>query len=91
MVLIHYRTELFALYNAMPRLRSGAYQRERRLLRFLLTTTFLTGLVGYALLRLLFTAPLVEETIKGLTGVALIATGLVQRASHELVRGTRST
>ena len=50
-VLIYYRIEFIALYNVTRRLRSDAHQRERRLLRFLLTTTLLTGLVGYALLR----------------------------------------
>lgn len=35
------------------------------------------------LLRLLFTSTLVGETLTGLTGVALIGTGLLQRASRE--------
>jgi undecaprenyl-diphosphatase len=87
--LIYYRTEFIALLKATPHIRSYDNRRERRLLVFLLTTTLMTGLVGYMLLRLLFTSTLIGETLTGLTGVALIGTGLVQRASHE--RGTRST
>lgn len=87
--LIYYRTEFIVLLNATRDIRSDANRRERHLLLFLLATTLLTGLVGYALLRLLFTSTLVGETLTALTGVALIGTGLIQRASHG--PGTRST
>lgn len=44
--LVYYRTEFTALLKAVFQKRSDANRRERRLLRFLLTTTLLTGLVG---------------------------------------------
>jgi undecaprenyl-diphosphatase len=64
---------------------------KRRLFRFLLISTILTGVVGLPLYLFVRGASLYGETLLGLTGIALVATGLVQRrAAKSNSRGSGS-
>ncbi len=50
---------------------------DRRLFQFLVIATFVTGVVGYPLFAFVGLASLYGEALLALTGVALLATGLM--------------
>lgn len=56
---------------------------KRRLFRFLLISTILTGVIGLPLYLFVRGASLYGEALLGLTGIALVATGLIQRRAAE--------
>lgn len=61
---------------------------ERRLLRFLTLTTVVTGVIGLPLFLFTRTASIYGEALLGLTGAALISTGVVERSARQ--RGYRA-
>ena len=61
-------------------------QKDRELFHFLVLATIVTGVVGFPLFAFVELASLYGEVLLGLTGVALISTGLMQRG-----RESRST
>ena len=80
---VYFRREIAALLRALPRYRLNYADRENSLTSFLLFSTVLTGAVGYPLFRLALEATVVGEAFTALVGVALIATGLLQRSARK--------
>jgi undecaprenyl-diphosphatase len=71
--LVYFREEVVRI------LRRGS-ERDRRLFRFLLVSTVVTGVVGLPLYTFIRLAAFYGEAFLALTGLALIVTGLIQRA-----------
>ena len=89
-VIIYLRSDIMNLLRKLPDYRFDYANQQNRLVSFLLFATILTGAVGYPLYRFLHTvAPLAGEAFIALIGVALIATGLVQK--YAKIRGVRET
>jgi undecaprenyl-diphosphatase len=59
-------------------------EEDKALLRFLVLTTIVTGVVGFPLFTFIEVASFYGEALLGLTGVALLATGLMQRGRESL-------
>jgi len=59
-------------------------EEDKALLRFLVLATLVTGVVGFPLFTFIDLASFYGETLLGLTGVALLATGLMQRGREGL-------
>ena len=90
-VYLHLGTGLAALTyfrGDISRALSTASDSARRLVRFLAVATVVTGVVGLPLFFFARTASIYGEAILGLTGVALISTGMVERAARR--RGART-
>lgn len=87
-VIVYLRSDILNLLRKLPSYRFDYANQQNRLVSFLLFATILTGAVGYPLYRLLHeTAPFAGEALIALIGVALIATGLLQK--YAKVKGTR--
>jgi undecaprenyl-diphosphatase len=54
-------------------------ERDRELFRFLLITTIVTGIVGFPIFAFVKLTSLYGEALLALTGLALLATGMMQR------------
>jgi undecaprenyl-diphosphatase len=59
-------------------------EEDRALLRFLILATILTGVVGFPLFTFIELASFYGEALLGLTGVALLVTGLMQKGRKGL-------
>jgi len=59
-------------------------EEDRALLRFLVLATIITGVVGFPLFTFIGLASFYGEALLGLTGVALLATGLMQKGREGL-------
>lgn len=81
-VYLHVGTGLAALVyfrREVARILMRGSEDDRRLFQFLVIATLLTGVVGYPLFRFVGLASLYGEALLALTGVALLATGLMQK------------
>jgi undecaprenyl-diphosphatase len=93
-IYLHIGTGLAALIYLRHEL-AGIFLRKTekdcRMLRFLFISTVVTGLVGLPTYLFVRTAALYGEVLLALTGIALIATGLIQRrnpsSSHQPFKG----
>jgi len=72
--LVYFRKDIFSILLRRD-------EQNRRLFNFLLIATLCTGLVGLPIFLFLEASFSYWEAILGLTGLALISTGLIQRAS----------
>jgi undecaprenyl-diphosphatase len=89
-VYLHVGTGLAALVyfrEEIMRILMRRTEEDRALLRFLVLATIVTGVVGFPLFTFIEVASFYGEALLGLTGVALLATGLMQREREELVKG----
>ena len=90
-VYIHIGTGLAALAyfrgDLMGAVRLGS-ERDRGLFRFLAITTAVTGAVGLPLFLFARVTSLYGEGLLGLTGLALISTGIIERSARR--RGSRN-
>jgi len=93
-VYIHLGTGLAALTyfrgDIRRALRPG-YEPGHRLLRFLAASTLVTGLVGLPLFLSARVVSIYGEAILGLTGLALISTGVIERQARRRGRRTAET
>jgi len=88
-VIIYFRRTIVDLLRVLPKYRLGrSNSEENRLISFLLLSTVLTGLVGYPIYRFAETATVTGEYFIALIGIALIATGLLQKSVRRLGRRT---
>jgi undecaprenyl-diphosphatase len=70
--LVYFREEVVGILKRRS-------QKDRELFHFLVLATIVTGVVGFPIFAFVELASLYGEVLLGLTGVALIATGLMQR------------
>jgi undecaprenyl-diphosphatase len=86
-VYLHVGTGLAALIYFREEIIGILMQRtdaDKSLLRFLVLATIVTGVVGFPLFTFIEVASLYGEALLGLTGVALLATGLMQKGREGL-------
>jgi undecaprenyl-diphosphatase len=88
-VYLHVGTGLAALVyfrREVARIIMRRIEDDRRLFQFLVTATFVTGVVGFPLFAFVELTSLYGEALLALTGVALLVTGLMQkgRKSREM-------
>ena len=84
-VYLHIGTGLAALTyfrRDISRVLRLSSEPDRRMLRFLVVATVVTGVVGLPLFLFAKMASIYGETLLGLTGVALISTGIVERSTR---------
>ncbi len=82
-VYLHVGTGLAALVyfrREVARIIMRGSEDDRRLFQFLATATLVTGVVGYPIFAFVELASLYGEALLALTGVALLATGLMQKS-----------
>ena len=75
--LVYFREEIIGI------LMQGT-DADKSLLRFLVLATLVTGVVGFPLFTFIEIASLYGEALLGLTGIALLATGLMQKGREGL-------
>ena len=93
-VYIHLGTGLAALIyfgGDIRRALRSSHEPGRRLLRFLAVDTLVTGLVGLPLFLSARVASIYGEALLGLTGLALISTGVAERQARRRGRRTAET
>ncbi len=81
-VYLHLGTGLAALVyfrNEVAGILGRRTDRDRELFRFLLIATILTGLIGFPIFTFVRLTSLYGEALLALTGLALLATGVMQR------------
>ena len=75
--LIYFREEIIGILTQRT-------ETDKSLLRFLAIATIVTGVVGFPLFTFIEVASLYSEALLGLTGIALLATGLMQKRREGL-------
>ncbi len=86
-VLVYFRKDVIKILSHFKKYKPGFKKRKDGLISFLIISTFITGIVGYPLFKLVSNINIRGEIFIGLIGLALILTGFLQKFSfHKKIK-----